>query len=71
MTAEVVLVANNFPPMRGGSAAVYASLAGYCAGRMVVLAPRLRYLDGLPLIGWREYDRRANFRVIRDWQLHT
>ena len=71
MTAEVVLVANNFPPTRGGSAAVYASLAGYCAGRMVVLAPRLRYLDGLPLIGWREYDRRANFRVIRLKLLRT
>ncbi len=65
MTTEVLLIANNFPPVRGGSAAVYASLARYAASRIVVLAPRVSYADGLPLIGWREHDRRAPFRVMR------
>jgi phosphatidyl-myo-inositol dimannoside synthase len=65
MTSEVLLIANNFPPVRGGSAAVYASLARYAAERIIVLAPRISYADGLPLIGWREHDRRAPFRVHR------
>jgi phosphatidylinositol alpha-1,6-mannosyltransferase len=65
MTADVLLIANNFPPVRGGSAAVYASLARAAAPRILVLAPRLSYTDGLPLIGWREHDRQAPFRVVR------
>jgi phosphatidyl-myo-inositol dimannoside synthase len=62
---EVLLVANNFPPVRGGSATVYASLARYCDGRVMVLAPRINYTDGLPLIGWREHDRCAPYPVLR------
>ncbi len=30
-----------------------------------MLAPRRSYLDGLPMIGWREQDRRAPFRTLR------
>ena len=63
--AEVILIANNFPPVRGGSGAVYASLGRRAAGRIAVIAPRLSYADGLPLIGWREYDRTAPFRIER------
>ena len=63
--ADVLLVANNFPPVRGGSGVVYANLARCAARRILVLAPRLGYADGLPLIGWREYDRTAPFRVVR------
>jgi phosphatidylinositol alpha-1,6-mannosyltransferase len=65
MTASILLIANNFPPVRGGSAAVYANLAHHSPVRIVVLAPRISYADGLPLIGWREHDRRAPFRVVR------
>ncbi len=64
-SAGVLLIANNFPPVRGGSGSVYASLARCAAGRVMVLAPRISYTDGLPLIGWREYDRLAPFAVAR------
>ena len=62
---RVLLVANNFPPVRGGSAAVYASLARCAAGRIIVLAPKVAYADGLPTIGWREHDRCAAYRIDR------
>jgi phosphatidylinositol alpha-1,6-mannosyltransferase len=71
VTTEVLLIANNFPPVRGGSAAVYASLAKYAASRVVVMAPRVSYADGLPFIGWREHDRQAKFRVVRVPLLRT
>ena len=68
---RVLLVANNFPPVRGGSAVVYDSLARFAAGRLVVVAARLHYADGLPLIGWREHDRHAPYRVRRLALLRT
>ncbi len=68
---DVLLIANNFPPVRGGSPAVYASLARCAAGRIMVLAPSINYADGLPLIGWREHDRTAQFRVDRLRLLRT
>ncbi len=61
----VLLIANNFPPTRGGSAVVYANLARHLGERVIVLAPKSSYADGLPLIGWREHDRRAAYRVLR------
>ncbi len=67
----VLLVANNFPPVHGGSAVVYGNLARFAEGRLVPLAPRRSYLDGLPLIGWREHDRRAPYRVVRLTLLRT
>ncbi|MFT8245517.1 glycosyltransferase family 4 protein [Roseomonas sp. BN140053] len=67
----VLLVANNFPPVRGGSASVYASLARCAGGRVAVLAPQVNYADGLPIIGWREHDRRAPYPVIRIPLLRT
>jgi phosphatidylinositol alpha-1,6-mannosyltransferase len=67
----VLLIANNFPPVRGGSAAVYGSLARIAAGRIVVLAPFVSYLDGLPLIGWREHDRQAPYVISRIRLLRT
>lgn len=62
---RILLIANNFPPVRGGSATVYANLARCAHGRVIVLAPRINYLDGLPFIGWREHDRHAPYRVVR------
>jgi phosphatidyl-myo-inositol dimannoside synthase len=64
-TGRVLLVANNFPPVRGGSAVVYANLARCAQDRMIVVAPRISYADGLPIIGWREHDRGKLYRVIR------
>ena len=62
---RILLVTNNLPPVRGGSGIVYDNLARHADGRIVVLAPRVSYQDGLPLIGWREHDRLAPYRVIR------
>jgi len=61
----ILLLANNFPPVRGGSAVVYGNLAWHLHDDIVVMAPRASYLDGLPLIGWREHDRRAPYPVVR------
>lgn len=61
----ILLIANNFPPTRGGSAVVYANLASHLANRVIVMAPKSSYADGLPLIGWREHDRRVPYRVLR------
>ena len=68
---RVVLVANNFPPVRGGSAVVYANLARCAATRMIVVAPRSGYDAGLPLIGWREHDRDKPYPVFRLKLLRT
>ncbi len=64
-SAKVLLIANNFPPIRGGSAVVYDNLARYSSDHMIVIAPQINYNDGLPLIGWREHDRTVPYRVIR------
>jgi phosphatidylinositol alpha-1,6-mannosyltransferase len=68
---KILLLTNNLPPVRGGSGIVYDNLARHAGGRIVVLAPRLSYQDGLPLIGWREHDRLAPYRVIRLALLRT
>ncbi|MGC9268581.1 glycosyltransferase family 4 protein [Acidiphilium sp.] len=76
---EILLIANNFPPVQGGSAVVYGALAREAAPQVSVLAPRISYTDGLPLIGWREHDRlaarprdgRAGYRVTRLALLRT
>ncbi len=65
MSPKVLLVVSNFPPVRGGSAVVYDNIPRLAAGAVDVLAPRVSYVDGLPLIGWREHDRRAPYRVRR------
>ncbi len=68
---RILLVTNNLPPVRGGSGIVYDNLARHADGRIVVAAPKLSYLDGLPLIGWREHDRLAPYPVIRLALLRT
>ena len=67
----VVLVANNFPPVRGGSAVVYGNLARCAGARIIVVAPRISYLDGLPTIGWREHDRTKPYLTLRLALLRT
>jgi phosphatidylinositol alpha-1,6-mannosyltransferase len=66
-----LVVANTFPPVHGGSAIVYDSLARFGHGRVSVLAPQEDYRDGQPIPGWREFDRRAPFRVHRIRLLRT
>lgn len=68
---KVLLVASNFPPVRGGSAAVYDNLAREACRRIVVLAPTLHYADGRELAGWREHDQSAPYRIVRRRLLRT
>ena len=62
---RILLVTNNLPPVRGGSAIVYDNLARHADGGIVVIAPMRNYVDGLPLIAWREHDRMAPYPVVR------
>ncbi|HEY0184528.1 MAG TPA: polysaccharide deacetylase family protein, partial [Rhodopila sp.] len=66
-----LVVANTFPPVHGGSAIVYDSLARFGGGRVSVLAPQEDYRDGWPIMGWRERDRLAPFKVHRIRALRT
>jgi len=66
-----LVVANTFPPVLGGSAIVYDSLARFGDGRVSVLAPQQDYRDGWPIQAWREFDRRAPFKVHRIGLLRT
>ncbi len=66
-----LVVANTFPPVHGGSAIVYDSLARFSGGRVSVLAPQQDYRDGWPIRGWREFDRAAPFKVHRIRALRT
>lgn len=66
-----LLVANVFPPILGGSASVYDSLARFSGGRVSVLAPALDYQTGRPLEGVAAFDRAAPFRVHRVKLLRT
>jgi phosphatidylinositol alpha-1,6-mannosyltransferase len=68
---RIVLVTNNLPPVRGGSAIVYDNLARHAGGAIAVIAAKLSYQDGLPLIGWREHDRLAPYAVMRLGLLRT
>ena len=70
-TNRCLVVANTFPPIHGGSAVVYDSLARFSGGRVSVLAPQEDYRSGWPILGWREFDRRAPFRVHRIPLLRT
>jgi phosphatidylinositol alpha-1,6-mannosyltransferase len=65
------LVANVFPPIHGGSASVYESLARFGQGRVSVLAPSADYTTGRELPGWREFDAAAPFPVARLRLLRT
>lgn len=71
MPPRVLLVASNFPPVRGGSSVVYDNLARHAEGAIAVLAPRVSYSDGAPLAGWREHDRAAPYAVRRLRLLRT
>ncbi|HET6607430.1 MAG TPA: glycosyltransferase [Rhodopila sp.] len=66
-----LVVANTFPPVHGGSAIVYDSLARFGKGRVSVLAPQEDYRNGLPIQGWREFDRSAPFPIHRIRLLRT
>jgi phosphatidylinositol alpha-1,6-mannosyltransferase len=67
----VLLIANNAPPVRGGSSVVYAGLAGHARDRIIVIAPKFSYMDRLPITGWRGHDRSVPYQVVRLKLLRT
>nr|WP_294526650.1 glycosyltransferase [uncultured Rhodopila sp.] len=69
--SRCLVVASIFPPIHGGSAIVYDSLARFGGGRISVLAPEEDYRTGWPINGWREFDRQAPFKVYRVPLLRT
>jgi phosphatidylinositol alpha-1,6-mannosyltransferase len=66
-----LVVANTFPPVLGGSAVVYDSLARFGAGRVSVLAPSEDYRAGTPIPGVPAFDSAAPYRVHRIRRLRT
>jgi phosphatidylinositol alpha-1,6-mannosyltransferase len=66
-----LLVASVFPPVTGGSASVYASLAAHAGGRISVLAPLTDYMTGRPLEGSVAFDTAAPYPVHRLKLLRT
>jgi phosphatidylinositol alpha-1,6-mannosyltransferase len=66
-----LIVANVFPPMLGGSATVYESLALFSAGQVSVLAPSDDYTTGRPIPGVAAYDAASPLRIHRLHRLRT
>ncbi|MCS6921644.1 MAG: glycosyltransferase family 4 protein [Elioraea sp.] len=63
--ALCLLVAHTFPPLVGGSAAVYEALARHADGAIAVLTSRRDHRTGEERPGWRELDRAAPYAVHR------
>ena len=64
-SANCLILTNIFPPIRGGSAAVYENMARYGDGRVLVLAPYRNYQNGRVSVGWLDYDKSQPFKVYR------
>lgn len=62
---SILLIANNFPPVLGGSSVVYKELANRAGGKVVVLAPSRSYIDCLALKGWQSYDDNSMHFIYR------
>ncbi len=63
--ALCLLVAHTFPPLLGGSAAVYEALARRAEGEIAVLTSRCDHRTGAEREGWREADHDAPYPVHR------
>jgi phosphatidyl-myo-inositol dimannoside synthase len=63
---KCLMFASIFPPIHGGSAAVYEGLCQACPpGSIDVLAPWCHYVTSEEIDGWREYDAGAGFPITR------
>jgi phosphatidyl-myo-inositol dimannoside synthase len=60
-----LIVASNFPPVRGGSSVVYGNLCSFSPRSLVVLTAWRNYATGEEVPGWRQYDEAAKFLVYR------
>lgn len=62
---SVLMVSSNFPPVTGGSAAVYHNICRSSGGAIVALAPSRDYLTGKPFPGLAAQDSIAGYRLYR------
>jgi phosphatidyl-myo-inositol dimannoside synthase len=62
---KILLIANTFPPLIGGSATVYEAYCRSLKERVAVVAPWRSYTTGEPIPAWQETDARQPFRVLR------
>ena len=60
-----LIVATNFPPVRGGSAVVYENLCKWAAPSVVVLTAWRNYATNDEIAGWRRHDRAEAFPIYR------
>jgi phosphatidyl-myo-inositol dimannoside synthase len=60
-----LLITNIFPPAVGGSSQVYAALAAFAEGDVVVLTSSFDHETGRERSGWRDFDRQAVYPVHR------
>jgi phosphatidylinositol alpha-1,6-mannosyltransferase len=59
------MVSSNFPPVTGGSAAVYDNICKFSGGAIVALAPSRDYLTGKSFHDIAEHDAKAGYRIYR------
>src|SRR5947209_13667242 len=62
---RILLVANVFPPVIGGSANVYRNICRHLGKDVLVIAPERSHTTGETIEGWRESDARMEFAVQR------
>ena len=62
---RVLMVSSNFPPVTGGSAAVYHNICKSSGGAIVALAPSRDYLTGKPFPGVAAHDATAGYKLYR------
>jgi phosphatidyl-myo-inositol dimannoside synthase len=62
---KILLIANIFPPIVGGSAGVYHAYCKHLGDRVAVLTPWRSYITGEPIARWQETDSQQPFRVVR------
>ena len=63
--ANCLIITNQFPPLVGGAAEVYAALARSAAPRIVILCASHDYRSGQEVPGWREHDAAAPYPIHR------
>jgi len=63
--ARVLMVSSNFPPVIGGSAAVYDNICKFSGGAIAALAPSRDYITGSAFDGVAAHDAKAGYRIYR------
>ena len=62
---KCLIIATNFPPIRGGSAVVYENLCKFGLNSIIALTAWRSYTTGEEIAGWRQRDQTAPFWTYR------